>query len=53
MTAAAALIKQEQWGGAERALSELQTIVTAVARHVGDRARVSAELPSPDRGDRG
>jgi hypothetical protein len=53
MTAAAALIKQEQWGEAERALSELQTIVAGVARQVGDKARTDTRIPKPDRGDRG
>jgi hypothetical protein len=53
MTAAASLIKQEQWGEAERALSELQTIVAGVARQVGDKARADTQTPKPDRGDRG
>jgi hypothetical protein len=53
MTAAATLIKQEQWGEAERALSELQSIAAGIAKQVGDKARVDTQVPNPDPGDRG
>ena len=53
MSAAAALIKQEQWIEAERVLAELQSIATALAKHVGDKARDVTETPKPDHGDRG
>lgn len=53
MTAAAALIKREQWGDAERALSELQSIVTGLANRIGNQARLGTQIPKPDPGDRG
>ena len=53
MSAAAALIKQEQWVEAERALAELQAITTELAKHVGEKARDAIQTPQPDQGDRG
>ena len=53
MSAAAALIKQEQWVEAERALAALQAIVTELATRAGDKARDVTNTPKPDRGDRG
>ena len=52
-SAAAALIKQEQWVEAERALAELQAITTELAKHVGENARDAIQTPQPDQGDRG
>ena len=53
MAAAAALIKQEQWVEAERALAELQATVTELANRVRDKARDVTDTPAPDQGDRG
>jgi hypothetical protein len=53
MSAAAALIKQEQWVEAERALAELQATVTELAERVRAKARDVTNTPEPDQGDRG
>ncbi len=53
MSAATALIKQEQWIEAERALAELQVTITELADRVRDKARDIANTPTPDQGDRG
>ena len=47
ISAAAALIKQEQWVEAERVLAELQAITAGLAKHVGEKARDAIKLPSP------
>jgi hypothetical protein len=53
MSMATALIKQEQWVEAERALAELQATVSELAQRVRDKARDVANTPAPDPGDRG
>lgn len=53
MSAAAALIKQEQWVEAERALAELQATITELANRVKEKARDVINAPAPDEGDRG
>jgi hypothetical protein len=53
MAAAAALIKQEQWVEAERALADLQATVGELANRVRDKAREVTDTPAPDQGDRG
>jgi hypothetical protein len=53
MSAAAALINQEQWIEAERALAELQSIATELAKLVAEKARSVTPTPNPDQGDRG
>lgn len=52
MSAAAALIKQEQWIEAERALAELQATVTELAERVRAKARDVTNASAPDRGGR-
>jgi hypothetical protein len=53
MSAVTALIKQEQWIEAERALAELQVTITELANRVRDKARDVTNSPAPDQGDRG
>jgi hypothetical protein len=48
MSAAAALIKQEQWIEAERALAELQVTITELADRVRDKARDATSTPASD-----
>jgi hypothetical protein len=53
MSMATALIKEEQWLGAERALADLQATVTELAERVRAKARDVTDTPEPDQGDRG
>ena len=53
MTTAAAAVKDEQWGEAERALMEVQEIIGRLLREVADKAREKMLAPVPDVGDRG
>ncbi len=53
MSAAAAALKDEEWGQAERALMAVQEIAGRLLREVGDKAREKMLAPVPDSGDRG
>ena len=52
MAAAASAIDAEQWGEAERALTQVQEIVGRLLKEVGDRAREKMLAPAPDAADR-
>ena len=52
-SAAANALKTEQWGEAERALTQVQEIVGRLLREVGDKVREQLLVPPPDPGDRG
>ena len=53
MSKVASAVKDEQWGDAERALQEVQQIVTTLMREVGDKAHEKLMAPKSDKGDRG
>ena len=53
MSSVASAIKEERWADAERALQDLQQLMTGLMRAVGDKQREQMMAPKPDRGDRG
>lgn len=53
MSAAAAAVKDERWGDAQRSLLELQQITTTLLSEVGDKVHEQMMAPKPDKGDRG
>jgi hypothetical protein len=53
MSAVASAVKDERWGDAQRALTELQAITDRLLRGVGDKSREALMAPTPDHGDRG
>lgn len=53
MSAACNALKSEEWGQAERYLSEIQQITTNLLREVGKKSRETMMAPKPDAGDRG
>jgi flagellin-specific chaperone FliS len=53
MSAAASALEAEEWGEAERALTQVQEIVGRLLKEVGDQAREKMLAPAPDQADRG
>jgi hypothetical protein len=53
MSAAACAVEAEEWGKAERALTQVQEIVGRLLKEVGDKAREKMLAPAPDQADRG
>ena len=51
MSKAASAVKDERWGDAQRALQDVQDIITTLMRDVGDKAQEMA--PKPDKAERG
>lgn len=52
MSQVCAAIRDNDLGAAERALTKAQDIATQLMKEVGDKARASLQVPSPDQGDR-
>ena len=53
MSKAASAVKDERWGDAQRALKDVQDIITTLMREVGDKAQEKLLAPKPDKADRG
>ena len=53
ISAAASAVETEEWGKAERALTQVQEIVGRLLKEVGDKAREKMLAPAPDQADRG
>ena len=52
MSKVASAVKDERWSDAERALQEVQQIITTLMREVGDKAQEEMMAPKRDKGDR-
>ena len=53
MSAACTALKAEEWGKAERCLTQIQEIAARLLRNVGEKSRETMMVPKPDPGDRG
>ena len=52
MSRAAGAVKDEQWGEAVRALTEVQEITGRLLREVGDKVHEKLMVPAPVKDDR-
>jgi hypothetical protein len=53
VSAACTAMKNEEWGEAERCLTQVQEITGRLLREVGEKSREVMRTPKPDLRDRG